>query len=298
MVLEGEPEPKQLQDARLCRGLAITPGYLATCRISLLRGRDFNEGDDENSPRVCLIDEDGARSWFPNTNPLGHQLRAISKPGEPPKWMTIVGVARGVIYDRLTDKHSIPCVYVSQLQEPDPFMSVVLRTKSNPKQYVNLARGAVLAANKDIPIYRIFTMDEIVRQSFWERRFFGIFFFFFSGLAFFLASLGLYGVMAYSVRQRTQEIGVRMALGAQAIDVLRLVTGQGVRLVAFGLAIGVTGALLLTRLLQSDLEGISPRDPLSFSIVSLVLLAAGLLACYLPARSATRLDPVEALRYE
>jgi putative ABC transport system permease protein len=298
MVLEGEPEPKQLQNARLARRMAITPGYLATCRIPLLRGRDFNEGDNENSSRVCLIDEEGARIWFPNTNPIGHQLRMIGKPGEPLKWRTIVGVVRDVIYDRLTDKHSTPCVYVSQLQEPDWFMSIVLRTKSNPRQYVNLARGAVLAANKDIPIYRIYTMDEIVRQSFWERRFFGLFFALFAGLALFLAALGLYGVMAYSVRQRTQEIGVRMALGAQAIDVLRLVTGHGVRLIAFGLAIGVIGALLLTRLLQSNLEGISPRDPLSFSIVSVVLLAAGLLACYLPARSATRLDPVEALRYE
>jgi putative ABC transport system permease protein len=298
MVLEGEAEPKQLQDARLARGMAITPGYLATCRISLLRGRDFNEGDNEGSPRVCLIDEEGARTWFPNTDPLRHQLRLIDKHGQPPRWMTIVGVVRDVIYDRLTDKHSTPCVYVAQLQEPDWFMSIVLRTKSNPRQYVNLARSAVLAANKDLPIYRIFTMDEIVRDSFWERRFFGIFFAIFAGLALFLAALGLYGVMSYSVRQRTQEIGVRMALGAQAIDVLRLVTGHGVRLVAFGLAIGVTGALLLTRLLQSDLEGISPRDPLSFSIVSIVLLVAGLLACYLPARSATRLDPVEALRYE
>jgi putative ABC transport system permease protein len=298
LVLEGEAEPRQLQDARMARGMAITPGYLATCRISLLRGRDFKEDDTESSPRVCLIDEEGARAWFPNTNPLGRRLRLIGGPGKPPQWMTVVGVVRDVIYDRLTDKHSTPCVYVSQLQEPDWFMSVVLRTKSNPRRYVNLARAAVLAANKDIPIYRIYTLDEIVRDSFWERRFFGVFFAIFAGLALFLAALGLYGVMAYSVRQRTQEIGVRMALGAQAIDVLRLVTGHGVRLIALGLAIGVSGALLLTRLLQSDLEGISPRDPLSFSIVSVVLLAAGLLACYLPARSATRLDPVEALRYE
>jgi ABC-type antimicrobial peptide transport system permease subunit len=141
-------------------------------------------------------------------------------------------------------------------------------------------------------------MDEIVQQSFWERRFFGVFFAVFAGLALFLAALGLYGVMAYSVRQRTQEIGVRMALGAQADDVLRLVTGHGMRLIVIGLGVGFVGALALTSLLQSDLEGISPRDPLSFSIVSLVLLGAGLIACYLPARAAMRLDPMEALRYE
>ena len=141
-------------------------------------------------------------------------------------------------------------------------------------------------------------MQEIVQQSYWERRFFGLFFAIFAGLALFLAALGLYGVMAYSIKQRTQEIGVRIALGAQARDVLRLVTGQGMRLIVTGLGLGFIGAFALTRLLQSDLEGISPRDPLSFSIVSLVWLGAGMLACYLPARAAMRLDPVEALRYE
>ncbi|MDB6148275.1 MAG: hypothetical protein JWO45_1939, partial [Spartobacteria bacterium] len=276
MVLEGESEPKELQNARLARGIAITPGFLATCRITLVRGRDFTEADNMKSQRVVLIDEDGARTWFPNVDPIGHQLRLIGKPGEPPKWGTIVGVVHRVIYDRLTDKRAIPCVYSPQFQEPEWFMSVVLRTKSNPRHYLNLARSAVMAANKGIPVYRVFTMEEIVRESFWERRFFGLLFAIFAGLALFLAALGLYGVMSYSVRQRTQEIGVRMALGAQAVDVLKLVTGHGVRLIGFGLVIGFAGAMVLTRLLQSDLEGISARDPLSFSIVSVVLLGVGL----------------------
>lgn len=298
VAIDREPDPKELQNARLARGIAITPGYFETCRITLLRGRDITDLDNERSQRVCLIDEDAARSWFPDDDPIGHQVRMIGKPGEPPKPAIVVGIVRRVIYDRLTDKRVIPCVYLPQFQEPDSFMSVVLRTRSNPRYYLNLARSAVLAANKDIPIYRVFTMEEIVRQSFWERRFFGLFFAIFAGLALFLAALGLYGVMAYSVRQRTQEIGVRMALGAQAIDVLRLVTRHGMRLIAIGLAVGFAGAMLLTRLLQSDLEGVSPRDPLSFTVVSLVLLAAGLIACYVPARAAMRLDPVEALRYE
>ena len=298
MVLEGESEAKELQNARLTRALAITPGYLKTCGITLLRGRDLTDEDNDRSQRVVLIDEEGARVWFPNVDPIGHQLRLVGKPGDAPKWATVVGVVRTVIYDRLTEKHNYPCVYVSQFQEPESFMSVVLRTKSNPRYYLNLAKAAVFATNKEIPVYRVFTMEEVVHESFWERRFFGILFAIFAALALFLAALGLYGVMSYSVRQRTQEIGVRMALGAQAADVLRLVTGQGVRLIGLGLAVGFAGALILTRLLQSDLEGISPRDPVSFSIVSIVLLAVGLLACYLPARAATRLDPVEALRYE
>ena len=298
MVLEGEPEPKQLQDARLSRSITITPGYLATSRITLLRGRDFTAADNKDAQRVVMIDENGARTWFPNADPIGHQLRLLDKPGEPPKWATIVGVVRSVVYERLTARRPMPCIYVPQFQNPDWFMSVMLRTKTQPRNLVNLARATVMSVNKEIPIYRVYTMDEIVRNSFWERKFFGTMFSIFAGMALFLASLGLYGVMAYSVRQRTQEIGVRMALGAQAADVLRLVTGQGIRLISVGLAIGLAGAFFLTKLLQSDLEGISPHDPLSFFVVLVVLFLAGLLACYLPARSAVHLDPVEALPYE
>lgn len=297
VVLKSDGEPKQLQDARQARTATVTPGYLQACRITLLRGRDFTAADNKDAPRVALIDERAAEIWFPNQDPIGQQVRGYQRQGEPAEWAEIVGVVRDVIYDQRDKKRILPMVYTSAYQKPESFMSVTLRTKSDPKSFVNVARSTVLSVNKDIPIYRVFTMEEVVAESFWEKKFFGNMFVIFAALALFLASLGLYGVMAYSVRQRTQEIGVRMALGAQTRDVLRLVTGKGLRLIALGLAIGFVTAFFLTKLMASALE-VSAHDPLSFAVVGVLLFSVGLIACYIPARWATRLNPLEALRHE
>ena len=297
IVLKGDEVPKQLQDSRLARTATITPGYLQTCRTPILRGRDFTIADNKDSPRVVLIDERAAELWFPNVDPIGQQLRGYQRSGEPAEWATVVGVVRRVLYSTDDRKRALPAVYTALAQQPESFMSVMVRTSGDPKSFVNMARAAVLSVNRDLPIYRVFTMEEIVGNSFWEKKFFGKLFAIFAGLALFLAAIGLYGVMAYSVRLRTQEIGLRMALGAQGRDVFRLVTGQGVRLTVVGLGIGFAASYFLTKLMASSLE-VSAHDPWSFGLVGALLFAVGLVASYIPARAAMRLDPIEALRHE
>lgn len=295
--VEGRPTPK-LHEAPRVLGNVVTPGTLAVLRVPLKQGRDFLEADGTNSVRVALVDENFARVLFPGEDPLGRRFRSMpADPDQAEAWWTVVGVV-GSLRTRFDGRSELPAFYVPHRQEPEAFMSFLVRVAGDPGLFASLAQREVYAVNREIPIYYPLTMKGVMDRATWDKQFFGGIFAFFAGLALFLAALGIYGVMAYTVGQRTQEIGVRMALGAQPGDVIGMVVRHGARQLGVGLALGFLSALALARLLESALYGIRPHDPPIFGLVPLLLGAVALIACYVPARRAARISPVVALRYE
>ncbi len=297
--VEGEPTP---QGSRPTADFnAVEPNYFHTLGIALLAGRDFTEHDEMKTPPVVIINRTLAERFFPNQNPIGKRVRpgianGYYGSGEPPM-REIVGVIRDVKQGGL-ESEVAPEMYAPLAQSPFGTMLVVLRTANDPLSDVAAARGQVASLDKNSPIYHVETLDQYLAQSVAEPRLSTLLLSVFAGLAVLLACLGVYGVMSYIVGRRTHEIGIRMALGAQRSDVLRMVFGHGLRPVLAGVMIGIAGAAGLTRLLASLLYGVKPGDPLTFVAVSLVLTGVALVACWIPARRATRVDPMVALRYE
>ena len=271
----------------------ISPGFFATLRIPLLAGRVFTARDDAQSPRVYVINRTMAKAFWPNENPIGRRVRI----GTDEKWSEIVGVVGDVRQHQLGEPPS-PMLYAPYAQDPWPFMDIAVRTAQEPGGVASDLQRAIQAVDKDEPVYNIRTMDEVVSRSLSSRRFNLVLLGSFATLALFLTAIGVFGLISFAVAQRRHEIGVRMALGARREDVVKLVVFHGMRLALAGVALGLAGALGLTRFLSSLLYQVRPTDGVTLSAVALIVAAVALAACYLPARRATRVDPMIALRYE
>ena len=292
--VEGRPAPPP--DRRPYANYnVVTPGYFETAGTSILRGRGFGESDDERSPLVCVVNETLARHLFPGEDPVGHRL--VVRDDEAP-W-EIVGVAADVKNEDL-EQESEWEFYRPHRQEPWYTMALVVRAGEGASAtgLAPAVRGEVKALDAGLPVYNVRTMRDVVDEAVSPKRLTMFLLAFFALGALGLAAVGLYAVMSYAVAQRRHEIGIRLALGAQGADILRLVLSQGLVLTLVGLGLGLAGALMLTRVMAKILYGVSATDPLVFGGVALVLAAAGLLACYVPARRATKVDPMIALRYE
>ena len=294
--VEGQTQPS---DMKLPFALyrVVSPDYFRAMGIPLLRGRFFEANDNAGSQPVVLISQRLAEQYWPNQDPTGKRLK-IGPIDSPNAWLTVVGVVSDV---RQTGLYGDPRMdlYVPYAQERRGFVTprdLVLRTKGDPASVAAAVRQAVWAVDKDQPISNVQTMDEVFSAAVSRERFQMLLLALFAALALVLACVGLYGVISYAVAQRTHEIGVRMALGAQPLDVLRLVLRQGMVLTIAGLLVGIAVGLVATRVLSDMLFGVTPRDPLTFVGVPLLLLLVAFFACYIPARRATRIDPLAALR--
>jgi predicted permease len=281
--------------------IPVGPNYFETVRAEILSGRSFTPQDDADHPGAAIVNEAFVQHYFPNENPLGRRL----KPGPPGRiWegkkltsFEIVGVVRNVKFGGLAAT-SEPAYYLPAAQAPLGDMTILVRTTSDPKSIVSGLRQAVWAIDRNQPISNVNTLEQIVSDSIAQPRLNMLLMMLFGGLAMLLSAVGIYGLLSYAVTQRTQEMGIRMALGANVTDVLTLVLKQGMFLALVGEAIGLAGAFALTRLMRGLLFGVTPTDTTIFAGVVVVLTLTALLACYLPARRATKVDPLVALRYE
>ena len=275
-----------------------TPGYLEAMGISLIRGRYFDEHDNETSQPVAIVDETLANKYWPNQDPLGKRIHRGGRQSKDP-WRSIVGVVRHVRYHTLESPSRTEFYWpYAQTQFAMQSMNLAIHTSVDPLSLSAAVQKQVLAIDPDQPVYHIRTMQEIMWNSMERRRLSMFLLAIFAGMALLLAAVGLYGVMSYSVAQRSREMGIRMALGAQIGNILRLVLGQGLTLSLVGVVAGLAGSLIFVRFMSSLLFNINAIDPATFALVSLLLIGVGLLACFVPAYRAARIDPVNALRQE
>jgi len=294
-MIEGRPVPAVTERPRAFYRV-ISPNYFRTMGIPFRRGNEFTDRDSAEMPGVAIINETATRKYWPGEDPIGRKIKR-GRPESKNPWVTIVGIAGSASQLSLREE-SQPEIYVPFLQNTTPNFSLVVRTASDPKTITGAIRKEVWATDKDLPVSNMKLMDELISNSTAQPRFYVILLTVFAALALILAAVGVYGVMAYSVTLRTRDIGIRMAVGAQPMDIFKHVIGHALMLASIGLVIGLVLAGTSTLVMKSLLFGISTADPLTLIVTALILLAVALLASYLPARKATKVDPMVALRYE
>jgi putative ABC transport system permease protein len=295
-TIEGREAP-QGQQSPHGDSWAATSDYFKTMTIPLVKGRYFTENDAATAPSVVIIDEELARKFFPGEEAVGRRITFDDVSPGNPRWREIVGVV-GHVKNRGLDGETRPQFYFPYHQAPTSYMYVVVQTNGDPAAMSGAVRGAIQKVDRDLPVFKVTTMERMVAESLTQRRFSMLLLGIFASVALVLAVVGLYGVMSYTVTQRTREIGIRMALGARQSDVLRMVVGQGMLLAVIGVGLGLGAAFLLTRAMKSLLFNVSATDPLTFMLIAGLLVTVAFLASYLPARRAMRVDPMTALRYE
>jgi putative ABC transport system permease protein len=295
----GRP-PKSPHDYITTGYRTVTPKYFETMGVPLEQGRFISAADTEKAPAVVVINASMAKTFFPGENPLGKRLQVGALPENDVPWMEVVGVVGDVRQGLDLDPKSEMYLPYRQADQVLPVfqLSLVLRTATDPKMQASALRNALAEIDPNQPLVRVRTMEENMATTVAQPRFRTWLIGIFAALALVLAGVGVYGVMSYTVTQRTSEIGIRVTLGAQPEDVFRIVVGQGLRLALAGVGVGILGALALTRLLQGFLYGISAYDPLTFGAEAVILTLVAVAASFFPARRATLVDPMVALRYE
>jgi putative ABC transport system permease protein len=295
VYVEGQPIPKNMWSSPLVEWGIVMPDYFKTLHIPLLKGRDFNLRDSADAPAVAIINQSMADRFWPHRDPIGKHFAHDYK---NPKWITVVGEVGDVREYGLDQDHPAPEAYFPEAQANYLSLIMVVRTSTPPLTELSSVNAAIHEIDSQLPVYDPRELSDVVFESASQQRFVALLLGLFAGLALLLAAVGIYGVIAHSVAQRTHELGIRMALGAKGKDVLGMVLREGLRIALAGVAGGLAGAWGLSRFIASLLYGVHPTDPPTYAIASLVLVAAALAACYIPARRATKVDPMVALRYE
>jgi putative ABC transport system permease protein len=295
-VIEGRPaaEPGSY---RVTDGLVVSPGYFRTMGIPLLKGRLFTEADRGNVPRVAVIDQEFAEVHWPGDDPIGKRVKLSRDPDSSRPWLEIIGVV-GSVKNLGVDKDSRAAIYRPYLQEAERYMTVVIGTESPPEVMAATVRSEVARLDPDQPIFRVRPLDQYLADRMVPRRVSSVTLIIFAVLALVMAAVGIYGLMAYAVSRRTQEIGIRMAMGARARDIGRMVLRQAAGLTVLGVVIGLLIAFFTTPLIAGLLFGVDARDPVTFLGIAFLLGSVALASSLLPARRAARVAPLSALRHE